>query len=269
MNHHPHSTASNPGATPTAMPSTASAPAPSRRVVDAPTRLFHGLFALCFVGAYLTADGDHWQRLHVTLGYTLAGLLGFRVLYGLLGPRHARLRLMWRKLVGASAWLRSLPQARSLADIPLQPGQNLLMALAVVALLLIVLPLTLSGYGTYNGWGDFLGGDWLEEVHEFFGEAMLAVVLAHVALIAAFSLLRRKNHAAPMVTGRVEGAGPDLVKRNHVWLAALLLIAVLAYWSWEWQQSPRGLVPELAWSGAALEDVRSRNHDHGHDHDHD
>jgi hypothetical protein len=29
----------------------------SRRVVDAPTRMFHWLFALCFAGAYITADG--------------------------------------------------------------------------------------------------------------------------------------------------------------------------------------------------------------------
>ena len=37
-----------------------------------------------------------------------------------------------------------------------------LLALAVFALLALVLPLTLSGYGTYNDWGDVLGGDWLE-----------------------------------------------------------------------------------------------------------
>jgi hypothetical protein len=60
-------------------------------------------------------------------------------------------------------------------------GQNLLMALAIVALLVLVVPLTLSGYATYNDWGDFLGGDWLEEVHEFFGEFFLAVVLGHLA----------------------------------------------------------------------------------------
>jgi cytochrome b len=222
--------------------------------------MFHWLFALCFVGAYLTADGDdHWRLLHVTLGYTLAGLLGFRVLYGLLGPRHARLGLMWRKLAGASAWLRSLPQARSLADINGRQGQTLLMALGVVALLLIVLPLTLTGYATYNDWGDFLGGDWLEDVHEFFGETMLILVLAHVALIAGLSLLRRKNQALPMVTGRVEGKGPDLAKRNHAWLAGLLLIAVLAFWSWEWRQSPDGLVSAPARSGLAS-DQRSDHH---------
>jgi cytochrome b len=243
----------------------AATPKPTRRVVDAPTRMFHWLFALCFVGAYLSADGDSWRLLHVTLGYTLAGLLGFRVLYGLFGPKHARLSLMWRKLGSAPAWLKSLPQARSIAAINARQGQNLLMALGVVALLLVVLPLTLTGYATYNDWGDFLGGDWLEDLHEFFGETMLILVLAHVALIAAFSLLRRKNQAQPMLTGRVEGTGPDLAKRNHAWLAALLLIAVLAFWSWAWQQSPDGLVSVSAWSELGSD----RRSDHRRDDDDD
>lgn len=224
-------------------------PTPGRRVVDAPTRVFHWLFAVCFLGAYLTADGERWRLLHVTLGYTLAGLLGFRVFYGLFGPPHARLGLMWRKLGSAPAWLRSLTQARSLSGVNWRQGQNLLMALAVVALLVLVLPLTLSGYATYNDWGEVLGGDWLEELHEFFGEAFLLVVLAHLGLILGLSLLRRKNQALPMLTGRVDGTGPDLVKKNRAWLAALLLVAVLAYWSWEWQQSPHGLIPSTAWVG--------------------
>ncbi len=158
---------------------------------------------------------------------------------------------MWRKLAGAPAWLRSLTQSRSLADINWRQGQNFLMALAVVALLLMVLPLTLSGYATYNDWGDFLGGDWLEEVHEFFGEAFLFVVLAHLALIAGLSLLRRKNQALPMLTGRIAGKGPDLVQKNRVWLAALLLLAVLAYGGWEWQQSPNGLISSKTWNNPA------------------
>jgi cytochrome b len=231
-----------------AAPATAT---PSRRVIDAPTRMFHWLFALSFLGAYLTADGESWRLLHVTLGYTLAGLLAFRVLYGLMGPRQAGLGLMWRKLAGAPAWLRSLTQSRSLAGINWRQGQNLLMALAVVALLLMVLPLTLSGYATYNDWGDFLGGDWLEEVHEFFGEAFLFVVLAHLALIAGLSLLRRKNQALPMLTGRIDGKGPDLVQKNRVWLAVLLLLAVLAYGGWEWQQSPSGLISSKTWNDPA------------------
>ena len=236
---------------PTTAQAAPAAATPSRRVTDAPTRMFHWLFALSFLGAYVTADGESWRLLHVTLGYTMAGLLVFRVLYGLFGPRQAGLGLMWRKLAGAPAWLRSLTQSRSLASINWRQGQNLLMALAVVALLLMVVPLTLSGYATYNDWGDFLGGGWLEEVHEFFGEAFLFVVLAHLALIAGLSLLRRKNQALPMLTGRIDGKGPDLVQKNRVWLAALLLLAVLAFGAWEWQQSPNGLIATKAWTSPA------------------
>lgn len=204
---------------------------PGRRIVDAPTRVFHGLFALSFLGAYLTADGERWRLLHVTLGYTLAGLLVFRVLYGLFGPRQARLGLLWRKLAGAPAWLRSLPAAgASGPPVNWRQGQNLLMALAVAALLALVLPLTISGVATYQEWGGGLGGDWLEEIHEFFGNTFLAVVLAHLALIAALSVLRRKNQALPMITGRTDGPGPNLVPHNRVWLATLLLVAVLGYW---------------------------------------
>jgi cytochrome b len=245
-------------------PSSSAAPAspvPRRLVIDAPTRTFHGLFALSFLGAYLTADGEHFRLLHVTLGYTMAGLLVFRVLYGLLGPRQAGLGLLWRKLSGWPNWLRSARSAPSLSAIPWRQAQNLLMALAVVALLVLVLPLTLSGYGTYNDWGDFLGGDWLEEVHELLGEAFLWVVLAHLALIAGLSLLRRKNQAAPMWSGRVDGPGPSLVQHNRRWLAALLLLAVLAFGVWQWQQSPNGLVSARALSSLSAGDDRDRADD--------
>jgi cytochrome b len=244
-----------------AAPAAPSASAPRRLVTDAPTRMFHGLFALSFLGAYLTADGEHFRLLHVTLGYTMAGLLVFRVLYGLFGPRQAGLGLLWRKLTGLPVWLRSVRSAPSLSVINWRQAQNLLMALAVFALLVMVVPLTLSGYGTYNDWGDVLGGDWLEEVHEFFGEAFLFVVLAHLALIAGLSLLRRKNQAAPMWSGRVDGPGPNLVQDNRVWLAALLLIAVLAYGAWEWQQSPNGLVSTQSLSGLATGDGEDRDDD--------
>lgn len=246
---------------PTATNPTRAAAKPGRLVTDAPTRMFHWLFALSFVGAYLTADGERWRALHVTLGYTMAGLLGFRVLYGLFGPRQAGLGQMWRKLAGAPAWLRaglSSLQTGSIAGINWRQGQNLTMALAVVALLAMTIPLTLSGYATYNEWGDFLGGgDWLEELHEFFGNTFLVVVLAHLALIAGLSMLRRKNQALPMLTGRVEGVGPDLVKNKRSWLAAALLAAVLGFVAWEWQHAPQGLFPATPSSPAG----EHRDHD--------
>ena len=223
-------------ASPMSVPAAQAQTKASRRVVDAPTRMFHWLFALCFAGAYITADGESLRMLHVTLGYTLAGLLGFRLVYGLVGPRHARLSLMARKLAGLPAWLASF-KAGSLLQVNWRQGQNLLMALAVVALLVLVLPVTLSGYLNYK---DF-GGDLMEELHGAAGELFLWVVLAHLALIAGLSVLRNKNQARPMLTGHTEGAGPDLVKHNARWLALLLLLSVLAYWVWAWLQSAQML----------------------------
>jgi cytochrome b len=231
--------------------------APQRRVVDAPTRMFHGLFALSFLGAYLTAEGEQWRALHVTLGYAMAGLLAFRVLYGLFGPRHARLTLLLRRLTAAPAWLRAAA-LRLKPGVAIGPqgtqathwrqGQNLLAALNVLALLALVVPLTLSGYGSYSEWGNFWGGDWLEEVHEFFANATLLVVLGHIATVVGLSLLRRRNQVLPMLTGRIDGVGPDLVAHNHAWLAGLLLICVLTFFGWQWQQFPHGLLPAQGWA---------------------
>lgn len=217
----------------------ATPPAPSRRVTDAPTRAFHWLFALSFVGAYLTADGERWRLVHVVLGYTMAGLLGWRVLYGLVGPRHVRLAALARKLAAAPAWARTTLQALRASDwnalaSAVRQGQNLALAGVIAALLLAVPPLLASGVATFHDWG----GQWLEDVHEAFGNGMLALVLAHLGLLAALSVWRRQNLARPMLTGRTPGRGPDLVARNHGALALLLVLAVLAYWAWEWQHAP-------------------------------
>ncbi|MDH5330848.1 MAG: cytochrome b/b6 domain-containing protein [Aquincola sp.] len=223
-----------------------SAPSPGRRVIDAPTRMFHWLFVLSFIGAYATADGERWRALHNTLGYTMAGLLAFRVLYGLFGPRHVRLGALVRKLAGVPAWLRALLRSggRSWSEgAHARQRHNLLMALAIAALMLTVVPVTLTGYGANGGAAGWFGADWAEDAHAFFGEALLAVVIGHVLLIVGSSLVRRRNLALPMLTGRADTAGPPLVKHDRGALAALLMVAVMAFVGWEWQQSPNGLVP--------------------------
>jgi cytochrome b len=226
--------------TPSAAPA---APARRRLVTDAPTRTFHWLFALSFAGAWVTAEGERWRALHETLGYTMAGLLAFRLAYGLLGPRQARIAPLLRRLGRAPSWLRAaLVSARGgTTGMAWHEGRSAAMALAVVALLSLVVPLTWSGYGIDAG-----GSDWLEGAHEFLANAFLGAVLGHLALIAGISLLQRRNHARVMLTGRVDGAGPDLVRDNRTWLAALLVVCVLAFAGWEWRQSPYGLVPAFA-----------------------
>ena len=226
-------------------PASQAAAAPSthsRRVVDAPTRLFHWLSVACLVGAYVTADGERWRLLHVVLGYTLAALLAWRGLYGLLGPRQVRWSVLWGKLRLAPLWWQALRPFGGRAAGPgsgtpwgtwWRQGQNLALAVSIAALLGVIVPLTFSGYASFNEWG----GEWLGEVHESIGEFTWFLAWAHVGLVLGISLLRRKNLVAPMWTGHQEGRGPDLARHNHRWLAALMVLAVLAYWCWEFLQA--------------------------------
>ena len=195
---------------------------PTRLMIDAPVRAFHWLFALSFAGAWLTAESERWRDLHVTLGYAFAGLLLFRLVYGLVGPRQARLALMWHRVSGVGDWLRNAGAGR----VDPSRAATLGMGAAMLLLMAVGAPLVLSGYAGYVEW---LGmEDTLEEVHEFFANLAMALVAAHLALILLLSLLRRRNLATPMLTGRTPGSGPDLVKANRTWLAVLVLAAYLA-----------------------------------------
>lgn len=204
---------------------------PRRRLlIDAPTRVFHWLLAASFALAYLTGEGERWRLVHVTMGYTLLGLIGFRLVWGVIGPPQARWSAQARKLRALPdvwrAWLAARPnwlQSHHVAN-----------TLAIWAILSLSVITGGTGYAVYAE----LGGDWLEELHEVAANATLAVVIGHIGLIVVTSLLRKSNLAATMVTGRQNAAGPDVVKRNRVWLGLLIAVAVAGYWVYAWQTAP-------------------------------
>ena len=199
-----------------------------RKVVDAATRTYHWLFAASFLGAYITADGEKFRLLHVTLGYTMIGLLAFRVVWGIFGPRHRRLSAMFRKLQGFKTQVEAFRSGQWIQPSQLKQSANLMMTTVIVTLLFSVIPLTLSGYGVYHE----IAGGWLEEVHEFFGEFMMFLVVTHLAMIAIVSVIRRSNLAKSMITGYVAGTGPDLIKSDYKGVMITLLMSVAGWMVW-------------------------------------
>ena len=166
----------------------------STLVWDLPVRLFHWLLVACFAGAWLTSESEHWRLAHVWFGYGMAGLVGLRLVWGLVGTRHARFASFVRGPRAAFAYLRSLLGPRPQHYL----GHNPAGALAIVGLLALIALTAASGYATYNE----LGGDWLEELHEFAAHALLILVGVHLAGVAVGSLVHKENLIRAMITGR-------------------------------------------------------------------
>lgn len=203
---------------------------PTRRMVDAPTRVFHWLLAICFVGAYATSEGERWRLVHMTLGYTMIGLLGFRLSWLLMGPRPSR----WTTWVARFRAWRVAVQAMRAGHVKwpaLQVGFN---TVVIASLLGTVAATGASGYVLDQEWL----GDWLEEVHEAAGNTLLVLVMAHVGLVVAGMFIKSGHPLRLMLTGRAPGRGPDLVERNRLWLGALIVAAVLVFWWTQWGSAP-------------------------------
>lgn len=163
------------------------------RVWDFPTRLFHWSLATSFTVAFVTAESERWRDIHVFAGYTLLGLITFRLVWGLIGSRHARFSDFVRGPAAVLRYLRSLLSSRPEHHV----GHNPAGGLVIVLLLVLGLASGASGWATYNE----SGGEWLEELHEGLANAMLALVAVHLAGVAVASLIHRENLVKAMITG--------------------------------------------------------------------
>ncbi|OGT04194.1 MAG: cytochrome B [Gallionellales bacterium RIFCSPLOWO2_02_60_31] len=213
-------------------------------VWDVPTRVFHWLLVLSFTGAYLTAESELDRDIHVVLGYTLLGLLVFRLLWGFFGTRYARFRSFLFKPGEIVAYSLSLLKGKPAHYI----GHNPLGSVSVWLLLGLGLLSGVSGVMTFQD----IGGDILEEMHEFVSDAMLAVVLIHIAGVVVSSLLHRENLVRAMVTGFKYAEPEQGIRRSYLWLGVIMLVVVVAFWV---------VYPAIALATPSAETVQVKHHD--------
>ncbi len=201
-------------------------------VWDAPVRVFHWMLVFCFAGAYITADGERWRLVHVTLGYTLGGLVAFRVLWGLWGTRYARFRNFVRGPGAVLQYGRALLTHNPRHYL----GHNPAGAVAIVLLLLSSFVIVGTGWVIYND----MGAEWLGELHEGASSFMLALVGVHIAGVVVASRIHRENLVEAMVSGRKQGSLDEAIRWSWWPLALLIVVAVLGFWWLQWQGAPSG-----------------------------
>jgi cytochrome b len=177
------------------------------RVWDPFVRVFHWLLVLLFTLAYLT--GEDRLSLHVNAGYAVFGLVLLRLLWGVEGTPHARFGDFVYRPATVVAYLKETLALRARRYLGHNPAGGAMIVLMLTSLVLV----SVSGvavYGIEKGAGPLamLGGsgelleEAFEEVHEFFANVMVLLVLVHVAGVIAESLIHRENLVKAMLTGR-------------------------------------------------------------------
>jgi cytochrome b len=210
------------------------------RVWDLPTRLFHWLLVLCIVGLVVTGKvGGAATPWHARLGYTVLGLLLFRLVWGFIGGRWSR----FASFLYAPGSLRAYLAGRAHPDHVV--GHTPLGAASVFAMLLVLLAQAGTGLFADDEAG-FVGplnhlvstdrGLALMSYHRNVGQwLVVALVLLHVAAIAYYQHRKRQMLVRPMITGDKElaheaaSARDDLGSRS---MAAAVAVACAGVVMW-------------------------------------
>ncbi|MFB6357494.1 MAG: cytochrome b/b6 domain-containing protein [Thiohalorhabdaceae bacterium] len=207
------------------------------RVWDPWIRISHWLLAGAFCVAYFVVEEP--LAVHVWAGYLIRALLGIRVVWGVIGPRHARFTDFVPTPTRLRRYLGDLLRGRERRHLGHNPAGG-----AMVVTLLVALAATvgtgLMVYGAEEKAGP-LGGwyagdstrlslvaaahadkeadydqtgegheeaETLEELHEFAANVTLFLVGLHITGVVATSLRQRENLPRAMVTGRKRALEP-------------------------------------------------------------
>jgi cytochrome b len=217
------------------------AAANSVRVWDPFIRLFHWTVVVGFFIAYFTEGEGDVELLHVWTGYVISVLVLLRIVWGFVGPRHARFADFVTGPGTGLRYLISLVRFRAKRYVGHSPAGGWMVLLLIVGLLAT----TAAGMATYGERGhgplapvlsrtatvpaapadakaaslslipkalaDDDEGERREgrreessfkELHELFGNIVLFLVILHVCGVVFASIAHREDLVRAMVTGR-------------------------------------------------------------------
>ncbi|CUH67449.1 Ni/Fe-hydrogenase, b-type cytochrome subunit [Thalassovita gelatinovora] len=200
------------------------------RVWDPLIRVFHWGLVAAFAVAYLSAE--ELSTLHELAGYVVAGLVAFRLIWGLVGSRYARFAQFLKGPAASFAYLGDMARGRERRYLGHNPaGAAMTLALLItlsgtaftgwlleeptrIALLpdlpQIVAPAFADDDGEEreHGLGREAGESAVEEAHEVLANLMLFLIAVHVGGVVLASFRHRENLARAMVTGDKRAPGP-------------------------------------------------------------
>jgi cytochrome b len=164
------------------------------KVWDPVVRAFHWSLVALFLTAYMS--GDAGGQVHIAAGTGIAGLIVLRIVWGFVGPRHARFSNFVRSPRIVLAYVRDLVRLRA----PRYLGHNPAGGAMIIALLVMLAYTGITGYMMTTD--AFWGAKWVEELHEAAASLTVGLVVFHVFGVLLSSFMHGENLVKSMVTGR-------------------------------------------------------------------
>ena len=203
------------------------------RVWDVATRLVHWLMVLSVAVSWWTGEQGQLEW-HRWSGYTLLGLLVFRLYWGFFGSSTARFSQFVR---GPRVIARFLRGAWTVA-----PGHNPLGALSVLALIVVLLlqvglglfAVDVDGIesGPLSMYVSFEAGRVAAEWHEVVFNVLLGLIVLHLLAIGWYLFVKRENLTAAMFHGTraFEREVPAMQRASGVRLIIGMVLAFAVTW---------------------------------------
>ncbi len=201
------------------------------RVWDLPTRVFHWALLVCVGGAVLSAQvGGNWMEWHTRLGAATLGLLVFRLVWGVVGPRYARFRSFLYAPRTVMAHLRKM----GAVEEP-HAGHSPSGAVSVFTLLGVLLTQSISGLFSSDSIGmegalariaSESNVSLATTVHTTLQWVIYGLIGLHVLAVLAYLVVKKDDLIRPMLNGDKPGIrAPAAADSAAVRLAGLALMA--------------------------------------------
>ena len=164
-----------------------------------PTRAFHGLFVIFILLAFLTGDEDRLLNYHTIIGYAILILLGFRILWGVFGPKYSKFKDFPMSKKSVKEFLSTMFDSEQKFV-----GHNPLASYVMIAMFITIFFIILTGaltLGIQEGKGIFsyLNSSFFkdmelfEEIHEVLSTILIFLIVSHLAGIAFDKLFHGKH----------------------------------------------------------------------------
>ncbi len=204
------------------------------------TRIIHWIIATSFLSAFITSFKESYLHYHVAFGWIFGVMLGYRIIWGFIGPRYATFntfKLSFSQLI----WYFKEKIIDRWRKIP--PGHNPASSWFTILVLSIGSLIVISGllnYGIQEGKGlfSFLNEKYypymfiLNDIHKYLSYFLGVWAIIHISGVLVEQFYHKTNMIFAMITGykKSEGEDTDVTPFGRFASYAFIILSVIAFY---------------------------------------